>query len=295
MSESDSVQEMTLIRMYDAPRERVFEAWTDPELLARWWGPDDYITPVCELDVRPGGDILIHMQGPDGTVMPVNDKYHEVIEPERLVFTTGVFFGEDGVAQVEEKKTVEFIEHRNQGDSAYLYGISSGGALALEAANRISAIRKLAIYEVPYIVDNSRAPLPPDYLEKLTRLVESDQRGAALKLFMRTGVGMPAILVAMLQLMPGWSKMKSIAHTLINDTTFMVDLQKGNPLPADRWASLTMPALIIDGGKSPSWVRNAARTLAETLPNASYRTLERQTHIVKPAALAPVLMDFFKQ
>ncbi len=87
--------------------------------------------------------------------------------------------------------------------------------------------------------------------------------------------------------------MKSIAHTLISDTTFMVDLQRGKPLPTGRWSAVTMPTLIIDGGKSPSWVRNAMRSLANVLPNANYRTLEGQTHIVKPGSLAPVLIDFF--
>ena len=88
--------------------------------------------------------------------------------------------------------------------------------------------------------------------------------------------------------------MKSIAHTLINDTTFMVDLQRGYPLPTERWSSVTMPTLVIDGGKSPLWVRNGAKSLANTLPNAAYKTLEGQTHIVKPGALAPVLIDFFE-
>jgi pimeloyl-ACP methyl ester carboxylesterase len=183
------------------------------------------------------------------------------------------------------------IQYANE--PVFLYGISSGGALALEAANRLTTIKKLAIYEVPFIVDNSRAPVPPDYLERLTKLVESGQRGSAIKLFMRTGVGLPAVLVAMMQVMPGWSRTKSIAHTLINDTTFMVDLQRGQPLPTDRWSSVTMPTLIINGGKSPLWIRNAAKSLANILPNAAYTTLEGQTHIVKPGALAPVLYEFF--
>lgn len=105
-----SVQELTITRFYDEPRELVFKAWTDPELLARWWGPDDFTNPVCELDVRPGGAILIDMQAPDGTVTPVRGAYQEVIKPARLVFTTGVFFNEDGMPQVEELKTVDFID-----------------------------------------------------------------------------------------------------------------------------------------------------------------------------------------
>lgn len=105
-----AVKELTITRFYDEPRELVFEAWTNPELLALWWGPEDFTNPVCELDVRPGGTILIHMAAPDGTVIPVKGTYQEVIEPERLVFTTGVFFDEDGISQVEELMTVDFID-----------------------------------------------------------------------------------------------------------------------------------------------------------------------------------------
>jgi len=104
------VQELTITRIYDEPRELVFKYWTDPELLALWWGPDNFTNPVCELDVRPGGTILIHMQSPDGTVIPVKGTYQEVIEPAKLVFTTAVFLDEDGIPQVEELKTVDFIE-----------------------------------------------------------------------------------------------------------------------------------------------------------------------------------------
>jgi len=69
--------------------------------------------------------------------------------------------------------------------------------------------------------------------------------------------------------------------------------QHGHPLPSDRWASLTAPALVMAGGKSPAWLQNAARALAQVLPGASHRTLPGQTHIVKPEPLAPVLADFF--
>lgn len=229
--------------------------------------------------------------GPNVTLAPLLAKQYTVITYDRRGR------GESGDTQPYDiSREVEDIKALVQhlGEFAFLYGISSGGALALEAASRLPIIKKLAIYEVPFIVDNTRAAVPPDYLAKLTKLVESGQRGAAIKFFMKTGVGLPAILVALMPIMPGWSKMKSIAHTLINDTTFMVDLQRGNPLPTERWSSVTMPTLVIDGGKSPLWVRNAAKSLANTLPNAAYKTLEGQTHIVKPEALAPVLIDFFK-
>ena len=162
-----------------------------------------------------------------------------------------------------------------------------------EAASRLPIIKKLAIYEVPFIVDNTRAAVPPDYLAKLTKAGGIRSTWRSIKFFMKTGVGLPAILVALMPIMPGWSKMKSIAHTLINDTTFMVDLQRGNPLPTERWSSVTMPTLVIDGGKSPLWVRNAASLSPILYRMRHIKRWKVETHIVKPKALAPVLIDFF--
>ena len=81
-------KEVTITRLFDAPRALVFKAWTDPKQLAQWWGPHGFTTPVCEVDVRPGGALLIHMRGPDGVVYPNKGVFHEIVEPDRLVFTS---------------------------------------------------------------------------------------------------------------------------------------------------------------------------------------------------------------
>jgi pimeloyl-ACP methyl ester carboxylesterase len=181
------------------------------------------------------------------------------------------------------------------GGSAYVYGISSGGVLALEAATRLDCIDALALYELPFVVDDTRAPIPPDFGAHLTALIASDRRGEAVKYFMTVGVGLRPILVAMMRLMPMWSKLKALAHTLPYDATILgPDTGAGQPLPTRRWASLTAPTLVIGGGKSPGWVRNSVQALAELL-GAEQRTLERQTHMVKPRALAPVLMSYFDE
>jgi uncharacterized protein YndB with AHSA1/START domain len=78
--------EATLTRTFDAPRALVWEAWTDPQMMSRWWGPKGFTNPVCEIDVRVGGKILIHMRAPDGTVHPMTGTFDEVAEPECLVF-----------------------------------------------------------------------------------------------------------------------------------------------------------------------------------------------------------------
>ena len=102
-------RELTIARVFDAPRKVVFAAWTDPKQVAQWWGPTGFTNPVCELDVRPGGAILIHMRAPDGTVYPMSGVYKEIVEPERLVFTSNAL-DKDGKAIFENVNTVIFSE-----------------------------------------------------------------------------------------------------------------------------------------------------------------------------------------
>jgi uncharacterized protein YndB with AHSA1/START domain len=82
---------VSLTRVIDAPRELVWTMWTEPRHMAQWWGPRTFTNPVCELDVRPGGRIWIVMHGPKGSHydddFPMSGTFHEVVKPERLVFT----------------------------------------------------------------------------------------------------------------------------------------------------------------------------------------------------------------
>jgi uncharacterized protein YndB with AHSA1/START domain len=82
-----SDRELVLTRLIDAPRAKVFRAWTDPELLKQWFAPHPYTTPVAEVDVRPGGANFFVMRSPDGKDLPNRGVYLEVVENERLVFT----------------------------------------------------------------------------------------------------------------------------------------------------------------------------------------------------------------
>jgi uncharacterized protein YndB with AHSA1/START domain len=83
----NSDRELVLTRIIDAPREKLFRAWTDPELLKQWFAPLPYTTPHAEMDVRPGGSSLIVMRGPDGNEFPNRGVYLEVVENERIVTT----------------------------------------------------------------------------------------------------------------------------------------------------------------------------------------------------------------
>jgi hypothetical protein len=93
-------------------------------------------------------------------------------------------------------------------------------------------------------------------------------------------------------LTPPWRKLKAVAHTLPYDLRILGETGRGVPLDADRWAKVAVPALVLDGGKSPQYMRNAARALSEALPDAVYRTLPGQTHMVKAAVVAPVVAEF---
>ncbi|MFN3428872.1 MAG: alpha/beta fold hydrolase [Candidatus Sericytochromatia bacterium] len=182
---------------------------------------------------------------------------------------------------------------REAGGSAHLFGVSSGGALALEAANQRLGVGKLAVFEVPFIVDDTRDPVPADYLATLEDHIAHGRNGAALKMFLAS-VGMPGFMRWLMPLLPAWSRMLAIAPTLAYDTRLVAGEQTGKPLARDRWAQVSAPTLVIDGGKSPAWMRHAARAIANVLPGATHQTLPGQTHAVKAEVLAPALVAFFR-
>jgi pimeloyl-ACP methyl ester carboxylesterase len=182
------------------------------------------------------------------------------------------------------------------GGSAFLYGISSGAALALEAASRLpTKVKKLALYEPPFILDDSRPPMPKDYVPQVNEMVAAGRPGDAVALFMKV-VGVPEEFIPQMREMPMWAEMEKAAHTLAYDGTIMGETQAGKPLPAEKvkqWASTTMPTLVIVGGASEAFFHHGTQALVDILPNAQHHILEGQTHEVAAEALAPVLVEFF--
>lgn len=85
--ESSTAPEFVISRVFDAPRELVWQSWTEPRHLAQWWGPRGMTNPVCELEVRPGGAYRIVMRAPDGAEYPMEGIFREVVAPARLVLT----------------------------------------------------------------------------------------------------------------------------------------------------------------------------------------------------------------
>jgi uncharacterized protein YndB with AHSA1/START domain len=106
---SDMTRDVTLTRVFDAPRALVWAAWTEPKHMAQWWGPHHFTNPVCEMDVRVGGKFLIHMAAPDGTVYPMRGTFTEVARPERLRFTAAAE-ALDGTKYLESDTFVTFEE-----------------------------------------------------------------------------------------------------------------------------------------------------------------------------------------
>ena len=121
----DAERELTLTRAYDAPRALVFKAWTDPKLMAQWWGPKMFTNPVCEVDARPGGKLRIVMRGPDGNDYPMRGVFQEVLAPEKLSFTNFAVDAEDRPV-IEGFTTVLFAE---EGEKTKLTVITRGKAV----------------------------------------------------------------------------------------------------------------------------------------------------------------------
>lgn len=178
------------------------------------------------------------------------------------------------------------------GGTAMVFGISSGAALAAEAARQLRGIRRLALYEAPYVIDDTHEPLPPTFIADTKALVANNRRSDAVKKFMRY-VGTPAFFVLIMPLLPFWKKLTAIAHTLSNDLEIIAPHHNGRPFPEGKWSAVTIPTLVMAGGKSPAYMQNSMREWARAFPNAGHLTLEGQTHMVKQSVLVPALIDFF--
>jgi pimeloyl-ACP methyl ester carboxylesterase len=174
------------------------------------------------------------------------------------------------------------------GGSAYVYGSSSGAALALRATAAGLPIEKLVAFEPPYVVDDSRKQIPRTWVADLQAL----EPGDAIKYFFTKGIGLPGIFVTMMKLMPAWKPMKAIAHTLPYDAQVVGGNCFGDPMDATQWAGIEQPVLVVNGGKSPGWMKTSTRALTDAVPGAGHTEVPGQTHVIKAAAIAPVIADF---
>lgn len=188
------------------------------------------------------------------------------------------------------EREVEDIETvlSEAGGSAGLYGSSSGAVLALVAAGSGLPVTKLGLWEPPFVLDPDLRP-PADQVERYEEMIAEGRRGDAVEYFMAKIVRMPPEFVAGARTQPFWAATEALAHTLAYDARIMGDYS----LPTDVAASVKAPTLVVAGGASPPWMREAAQALAEALPDGQTRTLDGQSHDVDNVVLAPALVEFF--
>jgi len=176
------------------------------------------------------------------------------------------------------------------GAPPFALGISSGGALILQAVASGVGVRKIALYEPPYVT-NGKANSVEDTKNRLQTFVSAGDRAGAVSFFMTDVYGAPrAFVFAMPLLMPNaWKRNKLIANTLLYDLTILGDRSVLN----ERSSAISVPTLVVGGEKSPRELRNAVEAVAAALPNAHSRFLSGQDHNISSQALAPVLFEYF--
>ncbi len=176
------------------------------------------------------------------------------------------------------------------GEPVFLYGHSSGAALAIEAANKLNKqVRKLAIYEAPYALDSDASKAAREYNSLLKKLLASGRNGDAVALFVRS-VGVSDKQVQAMKRMTMWRGLEKLAPTLAYDSDI---LGEGHSLPTALLAAITTPTLVMHGGAGTPAMRNTAQAIRDAIPKAQLRTLAGQTHGVSPKVLAPILTEFF--
>lgn len=190
------------------------------------------------------------------------------------------------------QREVEDIEAliNEAGGSAFVYGVSSGAALAMEAAIELpDKIKKLAMYEPPYYSDEAARKAWKEYRRQLTESLAEDRRGDAAAIFLAL-VGMPADQLDEMRREPWFAAFEAVAPTLAYDAAV---LGEDRAVPTDKAARVATSVLVMNGSASEAFMYDTAVALANAMPNGQHRTLEGQTHAVSPEAIAPVLVGFF--
>jgi len=172
------------------------------------------------------------------------------------------------------------------GGSAYLYGMSSGGILAIKAAASGLPVKKVVVYEPPFTLSQTEQDEWKSYTVKVERYTQDGKRDEAVELFMTT-IHMPKLLIKALKYTPIWPQVRKLAPTLWYDAQIVKD----RVMPSGKLL-IDNPVAVIDGSKSPQSMRDSSKALAELLSHGKYITLKGQTHNVRPKALAPAIAAY---
>jgi pimeloyl-ACP methyl ester carboxylesterase len=171
------------------------------------------------------------------------------------------------------------------GAPAFVFGQSSGGALALEAAARAVPIRGLVVNEPPY-TDGPGTSI--EFAEHLEELVETGQPAEATAAFLEL-IGTPPAVIASMKARGSWTRMESFAPTL----SYEVRMCNNGEVPTDRLADVSAPTLAMAGEHSPAWAHAGTRMIAEHVPSGEARVIAGQGHVVADDVLISVLREFF--
>ena len=175
------------------------------------------------------------------------------------------------------------------GGRPFVFGQSSGAALALEAAAAGVPMAGLVAYEPPYTKADPNGKTDPDFQKNLDRFAAAGQRDEAVTYFMRT-VGVPGFGIAVMRLFPMWKTMRGVAHTLPYDARVM----DGFAVPEERFARIRCPTVLAAGAKTTPTLKLAAQAVAKAVPGATYQEVPKSNHGIKGQAILPVLDAAFK-
>ncbi|WP_299533863.1 alpha/beta fold hydrolase [uncultured Streptomyces sp.] len=196
----------------------------------------------------------------------------------------------DGVGRYSVRRETEDLAAvlHAAGGPASVFGMSSGGALALEARAAGVRMDRLSVFEPPYTPGEQGLRYKARCTAGLHARLGAGDRGGAVELFL-TRTGVPPETVARMRRAPLWRGLESLAHTLAYDDALLGD----GAVPAARFGGTTGRTLVVCGGLSPAVTRSATLALAAAIPRARHRTLTGQTRELAPHVIAPVLTEFF--
>jgi pimeloyl-ACP methyl ester carboxylesterase len=171
--------------------------------------------------------------------------------------------------------------------AASVFGVGTGGSLVLKAAVEGVAMDRIAVYEPPYIVDDSRPHPSPDLPARVRGMIAGGRADDAVERYLVEEAAVSPATVARMQSGPEWATMMALAPTITHDIAIIGD----GSLP-DALGEISVPTMVLDGAASAAWLRHAARAVAAAIPGAEYVTLEGPGFGFPTATAAPVLAAF---
>jgi pimeloyl-ACP methyl ester carboxylesterase len=249
-------------------------------------------------DVYGEGQPLILVDGATAyrAVNPLNAETAKLLSDQ---FRTYVYDrrgrGESGdTAPYDIQREIEDIAAliEDAGRPAILMGSSSGSLLALDAAAAGLPITKVVAFEPPVTVDDSRPPLPTDYVEQLEAHIAAGHPDLAAELFLTAAIGLPPEAVAGMRQSPYFQPVVDVAHTIAYDGRIMGTTMSGNPLPTDRWATIDVPVLVLHGDQTWPALVTGAQAVAAHLPTAALKVVPGSNHSAEAEVLATALREF---